>query len=119
MRNHFGFVERSAGGHPSVVVSSRSPACDRLFDASFFGAAILEPYLNDAHGQAGFARELFSRVARGLRCGGEGGLELLELLGFDRRSRSAFLRSAAAHVGAVRAVEIARRALLLVMTVRR
>lgn len=51
------------------------------------------PHLDDAHVEAGLLRQLFADVARGLGCGGKGGLERLQLLGFDGGARAAPLRA--------------------------
>lgn len=62
------------------------------------------PHLDDAHVEAGLLRQLLADVARGLGRGGEGGLERLQLLGFD---------------GGARAAPLGARVLLLVLVVGR
>ena len=68
------------------------------------GVARLGPHLDDAHVEAGLLRQLLADVARGLGRGGEGGLERLQLLGFD---------------GGARAAPLGARVLLLVLVVGR
>lgn len=46
------------------------------------------PDLNDAHVEAGLLSQLLADVAGGLGCSSEGGLQRLQLLGFDGGARS-------------------------------
>ena len=48
---------------------------------------MLGPDLDDTHVEAGLLSQLLADVARGLGCGGEGGLQCLQLLGLDGGAR--------------------------------